>query len=254
MPLFFWIVIALAGIMLAALIVVLVAEINSQRSKTMPGRKESPAKQTARKSVPPTVSTPEKATVAERDKAAPEPPAAEIIISAEPDVLAVEIPEPEESAAGETATVEAEEPEDIQSLESVEIEPEAIPEILPEEEAFAETAFEPTPYPEFSNARAVEELGLSQEEADLFIGELVTQMEEEMPGLEAAVDTNNAEKVEKISHMLKGSATNLGTGGVSDVLVAFNTYVKTGRDPEVIRRHMHDLHFYFEALKARFGA
>jgi len=112
----------------------------------------------------------------------------------------------------------------------------------------------PTVYPEFDNTRAVEQLGLSQEEADMFIAELVSQIEGEFSSLEAALEAKDCEKLEKISHMLKGSATSLGEGGVADVLVAFNTYCKDGDDMTVVRRHIDDLRHYFEKLKAKYAA
>ncbi len=88
----------------------------------------------------------------------------------------------------------------------------------------------------------------------MFIGELVTQIESEIPNLEAALKEGDKERLERVSHMLKGSATSLGEGGVADVLVAFNTYCKNCTDLEVARGHLEDLKHYFKALKAKFAA
>lgn len=107
-------------------------------------------------------------------------------------------------------------------------------------------------YPLYSNARAVENLGLSQEEADMFVEELVGQIEGEMPTLQAAVDANDLDRLEKVSHMLKGSATSLGEGGVADVLVDFNTYCKEGNDINVIKTHMSNLQLHLGRLKEQF--
>ncbi len=126
------------------------------------------------------------------------------------------------------------------------------PEKRPEPEVPAKS-FEPKPYPEYDNTRAMEQLGLSQEEADMFISELVVQIEEELPNLDAAYEQNDLERLEKVSHMLKGSATSLGEGGVADILVELNTYCKSGKDRGVIGEHLKNLHYYFGKLKEKFG-
>ena len=108
-------------------------------------------------------------------------------------------------------------------------------------------------YKPFSNARAVDLLGLSQEEADMFIGELIEQFNSELPALEEAVQQKNHARIETISHSLKGSSTSLGTGGVSDVLIDFNTYVKTGNDSQIIEAHLENLKHYLIDLKRVFG-
>lgn len=237
MPLFFWIVIGAAGVILAALVVILLAELGSQRRKKHPGRGSAPAAEAREKAPPETPVKPAEEAVAEEAAA----PAAKV-----PE--AEEIVEPAETAAlSETAEVA----ETAGVFEVAEPVVEAAPEARTERPA--EAAAAPTPYPEFSNARAVEELGLTQEEADLFVGELVTQIEAELPALEAAAAANDAEKLEEISHLLKGSSTSLGTGGVADVLSALNTACKTGGDPRAVQQHIDDLHYYFGELKAQFG-
>ncbi len=108
-------------------------------------------------------------------------------------------------------------------------------------------------YEPFSNARAVEFLSLSQEDADMFIGELIEQFDAELSNLEEAIDQENYAKIESISHMLKGSATSLGTGGVSSVLIDFNTYVKTGTEMRIIKTHMENFKHYLVDLKKVYG-
>ncbi|HHH72514.1 MAG TPA: hypothetical protein ENL04_01645 [Sulfuricurvum sp.] len=134
--------------------------------------------------------------------------------------------------------------------ESTETEP---PELFREKTA-QKQAEEIAVYPEFSNNRAMQQLGLSQEEADLFVAELVKQIEEEMPNLDSALQANDVSQLEEVTHMLKGSAVNLGEGGIADVLSEFNAYCKEGSDPDVLMRHMNDLRYYFDKLKAEFAA
>ena len=107
-------------------------------------------------------------------------------------------------------------------------------------------------YPPFDNTRTMEEFGLSKEEANDFIVDLIQQIEDEMPALITAVEANDSKQIEDISHMIKGSATNLGTGGVADVLIAFNTYMKTDNDPKVIAKYMRHLTRALEELKVQF--
>ena len=142
-------------------------------------------------------------------------------------------------------TVEPEQP----VIEELELEVEEEPaveelEVEPEEDTYN--------YQVFDNARTMEEFGLSKEEADDFIVDLIQQIDDEMPGLEDAVSANDNQKIEDISHMVKGSATNLGTGGVADVLVDFNTYMKTDSDPSVIAGHMRNLRRALKELKEQF--
>jgi len=107
-------------------------------------------------------------------------------------------------------------------------------------------------YAPFDHSRTMEEFGLSREDADDFIVELIQQIETEMPALETAVETRDNKRIEVISHMIKGSATNLGTGGAADVLIDFNTYMKMGSEPAVIAMHMRHLHRALGELKEQF--
>ena len=246
--------IGLAVIVAILLIVVLVAQVKSNRhieslkksidkscsSKETGGMKPKIMKGAASAKMGGAAAVTE-AAAAEPAAEIPEAPAAE----AEEEILET----PVEAAAVEIEEISVEIKEVPPEIEEAPAEIEAA--AVEAEEA---PAFEPTPYPEFDNARAVEQLGLSQEEADMFIFELVTQIEEEIPNLDAAIAANDVDRLEKVSHMLKGSATSLGEGGVADVLVAFNTYCKDGNDPQVIKDHMENLRYYFGKLKEKFVA
>ena len=152
---------------------------------------------------------------------------------------------------------------DVFTAEKTEQAPEAPTEEIAEtvvEAAAAEAVIEAVPveveepydYPPFDNTRAMEEFGLPKEEADLFIVDLIEQVEGELPGLEAAVAAQDSKRVEDISHMIKGSATNLGTGGIADVLIDFNTYMKGADEPSVIAKHMRNLHHALKELKLQY--
>lgn len=107
-------------------------------------------------------------------------------------------------------------------------------------------------FPPFDNSRLLS-MGLSKEEADAFVVELIEQIESTLPQIDEAAAKEEFEKIERLSHSLKGSATNLGTGGVADILVAFNTYTKTGEDSEIIAAHIQNLKNYHKELKTQFS-
>ncbi len=200
----------------------------------------------------------------------PEPIVEEVVVQAEPliEVAAadekpekqadVSIPEVEpESLRIHEAPSTPEADEVIEEIAEVVVE-RAPEEVIEEEPGVEETVQEEVveevtyDYPDFDNTRTMEEFGLPKEEADEFIVDLIQQVDEEMPNLENAVSANDSHKIEEISHMIKGSATNLGTGGIADVLVDFNTYMKTDNDPAVIAMHMKNLRYALAALKEQF--
>ena len=123
-------------------------------------------------------------------------------------------------------------------------EPEPVPEPepIPEPEVVEETKVLPeVKYPKFSHARLVE-MGLSDEEAVEFVQELIPQIELQIPLIEEVMNIPDFHQMERLTHSIKGSATNIGTGGVSDLLVECNTYLKSGTDIDIAK-------VYFEALK-----
>ena len=106
-------------------------------------------------------------------------------------------------------------------------------------------------YPQFTHVRLVE-MGLSDEEAKEFVAELIPQLEVEIPLIEAAIQDSDFHKIERLTHGIKGSATNLGTGGVSDLLVDYNTYVKTGTDSDIAQAYLEHLVHYTNELKTQY--
>ncbi len=213
---------------------------------------------------------PEEAFVAEdrAEEAVAEEPAAETFDEAaeyempesvEPSPAAQEAPITEEAFEPSVEDVSAEveeavspEPVIEEVPTAIEGEAAAVEEEAPGEEAEAITAEEAYNYLPFDNTRAMEEFGLPKEDADLFVVDLISQIEDELPALQVAVEARDNKKIEDISHMIKGSATNLGTGGAADVLVDFNTYMKSGNDPVVIAAHMRNLNRALADLKEQF--
>jgi len=140
--------------------------------------------------------------------------------------------------------------------------PEPKPELKPEPEpekvaetpqAVKETKKLPEAnYPQFTHVRLVE-MGLSDEEAKEFVAELIQQLEVEIPLIEVAIQDEDFHKTERLTHGIKGSATNLGTGGVSDLLIDFNTYLKTGTDIDIVKAYLEHLIRYTNDLKAQYA-
>jgi len=106
-------------------------------------------------------------------------------------------------------------------------------------------------YPDFDNSRLLS-MGLSQEDADSFVLELIGQIDDHIPQIEAAIEADDFENVERLTHSLKGSATNLGTGGVADQLIEFNTYCKSEKEKEALKSYLSSLKAYLEKLKKQF--
>ena len=155
------------------------------------------------------------------------------------------------------------EPE-VKPKPTVEVKPEVKAEATPEPEIKEEVKPEPKKevptetkklpeanYPPFTHVRLVE-MGLSDEEAKEFVAELIPQIETEIPLIEAAIQEGDFHHMEKLTHGIKGSATNLGTGGVSDLLADYNTYLKTGTDVDIAKAYLKHLVDYTNELKDQY--
>lgn len=137
----------------------------------------------------------------------------------------------------------------------IEIKPEPKPEPEPKVEAQEPVEIKKLPeanYPEFTHIRLVE-MGLSDDEAKEFVADLISQLETEIPLIDAAMKEGDFHKMERLSHGIKGSSTNLGTGGVSDLLIEYNTYLRTGTDVDIARAYLKHLVHYTNELKKQYS-
>lgn len=107
-------------------------------------------------------------------------------------------------------------------------------------------------YPPFTHNRLIE-MGLSQEDATEFVHELIAQIKAQIPLLEKALNSQDYSNMERLTHSLKGSATNIGTGGISDLLVAYNTYLKSGHDHHIIKAYFKHLLHYAKTLEEQYA-
>ena len=96
-------------------------------------------------------------------------------------------------------------------------------------------------------------LGLSEDDAVEFMADLIAQIDTTLPQIESAINAQNFEAMESLTHSIKGSATNLGTGGVASLLIDFNTYLKTQKDLDIINRYFEHLNYYNNELKEQYA-
>ena len=96
-------------------------------------------------------------------------------------------------------------------------------------------------------------MGLSDEESKEFVAELIPQLETQIPLIKEAMENSDFHQMERLTHNIKGSATNLGTGGISDLLIECNTYLKTGTDSDIAKVYFDNLIHYAEELKNQYA-
>lgn len=107
-------------------------------------------------------------------------------------------------------------------------------------------------YPEFDYSRLLK-MGLSENEAIEFIKELIPQLKSQIPLIKEAMDKEDFHSMERLTHSIKGSSTTVGTGGVSDLLSEFNTYLKTGKEVPVAEAYFKNLNRYTDELEKQFA-
>jgi len=107
-------------------------------------------------------------------------------------------------------------------------------------------------YPEFNFSRLLK-MGLSEDEAIEFAKELIPQIKTQIPLIKEAMEKEDFHTMERLTHSIKGSSTTVGTGGVSDLLVDFNTYLKTGKDLAVTKAYLKHLEYYSKALEEAYA-
>jgi len=101
----------------------------------------------------------------------------------------------------------------------------------------------------YDNSRAVEEMGLTQEEADNFVLELIKALESEIPRIEEAILNSDMKTLEEIVHTITGSSSTLGSGGVSTALISFYTAVQHRDSLQDLYVHLQNVKYYLTELK-----
>ncbi|UFH60285.1 Hpt domain-containing protein [Sulfurovum mangrovi] len=165
--------------------------------------------------------------------------------------------EPKPKAESKSKSEPKPKPEPVEEKAVVTEEVTAKPEpVIVKEEAEEEVPEKELPacnYPPFDHSRTVESLGLSDEDAKEFVGELISQLDSHLPLIAKEVEAGNFHALEQLTHSVKGSATNLGIGGVADLLTDFNTYLKEGKDVDVVKSYYACLETYTQKLKEQYA-
>lgn len=108
-------------------------------------------------------------------------------------------------------------------------------------------------YPKYDNARAVDEMGLTQEEADSFVLDLIKALEAEMPRIEEAILGSDHKAVEEIVHTITGSSSTLGSGGISSALISFYTAVQHRDSFQKLYVHLQNVKYYLAELREQYS-
>ncbi len=127
----------------------------------------------------------------------------------------------------------------------------AEPELTVEPEVTEKINLPECNYPKFDHSRLME-MGLSEDEAKEFVAELIPQIEAQIPLIKEAIANSDFHNIERLTHSIKGSSSTVGTGGISDLLADFNTYIKTGKEPAIIETYIEQLNHYYEELKEQY--
>ena len=106
-------------------------------------------------------------------------------------------------------------------------------------------------YPKFSYERLIK-MGLSEDEAIEFTKELIPQIKTQIPLIKEAMEKEDFHTMERLTHSIKGSSTTVGSGGISDLLVEYNTYLKTGKDLPIVQAYFKHLTRYSDDLEKQF--
>ena len=106
-------------------------------------------------------------------------------------------------------------------------------------------------YPKFNYSRLLD-MGLSQEDANEFVKELIPQIGAQIPLIREALESSDFDTMERLTHSIKGSSTTVGTGGVADLISDFNTYLKSGAELSIAEAYVERLNHYYEELKEQY--
>ncbi len=138
-------------------------------------------------------------------------------------------------------------------LEEKRLEEKQLTEIKPEPVVSTEKIDLPeADYPKFNHSRLMD-MGLSEDEAQEFVAELIPQIETQIPLIKEAMAISDFHEIERLTHSIKGSSTTVGTGGISDLLIDFNTYLKTDPNITVVEAYFEHLKHYYKALKEQYA-
>ena len=124
-------------------------------------------------------------------------------------------------------------------------------ESIPEPEVIEKIDLPECKYPKFDYSRLLK-MGLGEDEAVEFVKELIPQIKTQIPLIKEAMEASDFHNMERLTHSIKGSSTTVGSGGISDLLAEFNTYLKTGKEILVLEAYFKHLEYYCEELEKEY--
>lgn len=107
-------------------------------------------------------------------------------------------------------------------------------------------------YPKFDHSRLLD-MGLNEDEVKEFVQELIPQINNQIPLIKEAMKIPDFHSMERLTHSIKGSSTTVGTGGISDLLVEYNTYLKKGQELPIIEAYFTHLVQYAKELEEQYA-
>ena len=219
-------------------------EIRQRESETKPRQGENPAptaKRTAESPTPP--GTPEiRQPIFEFETETPR----KENVHTEPQTFRSEMAETENPAESRSAAAESEKKPTVYPFPS-----QARPEQTEAQRRAKEILSKD--YGHFSHRRLVEGMGLSPEEADEFVVELIGQLEASIDQLDELIEKGDYTEVEHVTHGLKGAALNIGEGGVAQLLIDYNTYMKEGNEKPIVEAYQTRLKETVSDLKVEYS-
>ena len=108
-------------------------------------------------------------------------------------------------------------------------------------------------YPKFDNSRAVDEMGLTQEEADAFVLDLIKAIDAEIPSIDKALNNGDYKSLEEIVHTITGTSATLGSGGISSALISFYASVQHHDSLQKLFIHQQNVKHYLSSLKEEYS-
>jgi len=106
-------------------------------------------------------------------------------------------------------------------------------------------------YTDFDNSRLID-MGIHPSQADDLVRQLIADIDEYIPKIESALESQNYDEIETLNHRIRGSAATVGSGGIVDVFHDFNIYLKYDYDIEIISEYVRNIKKYQIKLKIRY--
>ena len=64
----------------------------------------------------------------------------------------------------------------------------------------------------------------------------------------------NITLIDEITHDIKGSSGNIGSGGIADLMNDSNAYIKRGDDAGILQAYYQHTEYYYKELKQQYHA